>query len=222
MDWILFVLVGYYFVKGYLKGFVATLFSLIGVFFVVIVSYKLTDVCFPIVQNLVGDNVYKFLKNGLDKTIVGTFDNVIDLKNTILSSNFKIFAIFVNILTKNITFDGRLTAGQILSPSLAILTIKVCTFISLFLVLSIILKLLKILTDKLVKLCGLSGGNKLLGGVLGIVKGALVFGTIYVSLTVLSNFLLNEQLATFVQSGVVSNYIYNNYIKIIINLFYSS
>ena len=104
--------------------------------------------------------------------------------------------------------------------SLSVLITKIITFVIVFLVLMLVLKLFKVVFSKLTNFCGLGVGNKLAGGFVGLVKGMFVFGTLYVTLSLLSNFMLNDSLLNFVKSGAISNYIYNHYIKIIINVFY--
>lgn len=196
------------------------LFSLFGVVAVVFVSIKLTNIFYLNAYNLIGASVEKTIKTGLDSLVYGTFSDIETLKNAILASNFKTFSFFLNFLMKDIAFDGSLSAGQILAPSLSVLITKVITFVIAFVVLMIILKLLKVIAMKFTNFCGIGVGNKIVGGLIGIFKGLFVFGTFYVALLLLSNFMLNDSLLSFVKSGYISNYIYEHYIKIIINTFY--
>lgn len=220
MDWILFAVCGFYFIRGYLKGFVSMLFSLFGVIAVVFISIKLTDMFYSNVYEMIGDGIEETIKSGFDSAIAGTFSDIEMLKNAISDSNFKTFLFFLNFLVKDISFEGSLSAGQILAPSISVLITKIITFVVVFLVLMLVLKLFKVVFSKLTNFCGLGVGNKLAGGLVGLIKGIFVFGTVYVTLSLLSNFMLNDSLLNFVKSGAISNYIYEHCIKIIINTFY--
>ena len=196
------------------------LFSLFGVIAVVFISIKFTDMFYSNVYEMIGDGIEKTIKSGFDSAIAGTFFDVETLKNAISDSNFKTFLFFLNFLVKDISFEGPLSAGQILAPSLSVLITKIITFVVVFFVLMVVFILFKVIFSKLTNFCGLGVGNKLAGGFVGLIKGVFVFGTLYVTLSLLSNFMLNDSLLNFVKSGMISNYIYENYIKIIINTFY--
>ena len=178
MDWILFAVCGFYFIRGYLKGFVSMLFSLMGVIAVVFISIKLTDMFYSNVYEMIGDGIEETIKSGFDSAIAGTFSDIEMLKNAISDSNFKTFLFFLNFLVKDISFEGSLSAGQILAPSISVLITKIITFVVVFLVLMLVLKLFKVVFSKLTNFCGLGVGNKLAGGLVGLVNGIFVFGTV--------------------------------------------
>lgn len=221
MDWIFLAICLIFFVRGYFKGFISMIFSLVGTFFIVVLAWKLSGVCSVYAENLFGSGINNLLKKSLDSMIGGSFSTMAELESALGQTNFgTIFGFVISKLLGDISFEGSLTAGQILSPSLSALTIKVITFVVIFLLFSIVLKILKALLNKLVKLFDWNFGNKIFGGLVGLFKGVLIFGIFYVVLSLFANFTFNEGLLLFVKSGQVSNFIYENFIKIIINMFY--
>ncbi len=221
MDFVLLGICALYFVRGCWKGFLSMLFSLAGIFVVGFLAYELTQVLTPLVNNFAKDTVCESISNIANGIWPGTFSNMEDFQAAVSASKFGVlFSVLFSKIIPNITFDGGLTAGQILAPTLCVVLLKVLTFVALFILLEIVLKLLRFLLNKLIKKCGLSVGNRILGGLLGLVKGLAVFAIIYFVLTVSANVFLNEGFLQFVQSGQISNFIYQNVIVKIIETIY--
>lgn len=171
------------------------------------------------------DGLNKFLTETLSQTLDGmfngTFTSMEEFQAVAMQSKYgAIFAILFKLLSNNITFEGELTAGQILSPTLSTIIFNVVAFMIIFIGLLIILNILRFILNKIVKLCGFSVGNKFLGGMIGLIKGLIVFGVFYIGIVAVANFTLNEGLLNFVRNGYVSNFIYDNVIIKIINFFY--
>lgn len=221
MDWILFAFCGFYFIKGYFKGFISMVFSLVGTFAMFVIAWKLTAFFSSYAQSWFGDGIYGMLKSGIDEIVSGEFTSMEDFRTALMQTSYgSLFGLFLTNLIGDVSFDGSLTAGQILAPSLSELLIKVVAFLIVFLILMFLFKILKFLLNKTIKMLGFQSGNKILGGLVGAIKGLILFGIIYVVLVAISNFTLNEGLLSFVQSGAVSQFLYDNLIIKIINLFY--
>lgn len=214
MDYIFFAIIGFYFCKGFIKGFVSTLLSLISIFVVAVAAWKLVDVCLPYIQEVVQQPISNLISELLDGAIAGEFSSMEEFERVIANSKFSVFLIIKNLIGE-IYFEGALTAGQILSPSLGLLATKVIAFVVLFFMLSLIVRIVKILLKKIVKVCGLSVGDRVLGGVLGIAKGLIVFLILFSIMASISNVILNEGFNNFLQGGQVSNMVYNWIIEII-------
>lgn len=214
MDYIFFAIIGFYFCKGFIKGFVSTLLSLISIFVVAVAAWKLVDVCLPYIQEVVQQPISNLISELLDGAIAGEFSSMEEFERVIANSKFSVFLIIKNLIGE-IYFEGALTAGQILSPSLGLLATKVIAFVVLFFMLSLIVRIVKILLKKIVKVCGLSVGDRVLGGVLGIAKGLIVFLILFSIMAAISNVILNEGFNNFLQGGQVSNMVYNWIIEII-------
>ena len=212
----------FFFFRGMLKGFVSTLFSLLGTFFVFAISYQFCAVFSQIIENLpiVQGNLTNFISNTLDTFIPGQFSSMAELESAFSKSSISnLFLLVFTKLTKDITFEGVLSAGQILAPTLCKFLVRIIAFFILFVSVSLIIKLLKFLINKFIKVCGLSFVNRLLGGILGLLKGLFLFAVLYAVLLSFANFLPNVQLLQFVQQGEVSQFIYNKILAIILNLF---
>ncbi len=221
MDFVLFGILSFYSVRGFLKGFLSMIFSLLGVFFVAIVSWKLAEVFLPTVQNYAGGAVFETIKKLIDGIVPGKFSSLSEFQSALsLSSIGAIFSVFVTKLFENITFDGALSAGQILAPTLSNILTRLLTFLLIFIILEVFLKILRFLLNKIIKKCGFSIGNRILGGLVGLLKGVFVFGIVFAVLSILANVLLNDGLLEFVKSGSISNFLYNNLIAKIVNMIY--
>lgn len=221
MDWILLGVCSFCFVKGYFKGFVSVLFALIGTFVVAVLSWKLASVLSGTVYDLIGENLYAILKTNIDGLIGGEFTSLESFKMSIMETKYAIiFELVLSKLLQDVSFEGTMTAGEILAPSLCELLIKVISFVVIFVILLLLFKIFNVLLNKMVNFLGFENGNKILGGMLGAIKGVLLFAVFYVVVVAISNFTLNESLLSFVQSGQISKYLYENFTLKIINLFY--
>ncbi len=218
MDYILLAICLFYFLKGYFKGLIGMLFSIVGTFGILVISFQLSKMLLPQVEGLFGENLTVALSNFFDKTIAGEFSSVDELAGQI--ANSKILSFFIAKILQDVTFDGTLSAGKILAPSTSVIVLKVCTFVVIFVGLYIILKILRIFTSKLIKKCGLSFQNRIFGGLVGLLKGIVIFGVAFFVLSALSDLLLSESLSNFVNGGAVSGFIYNNIITKLLALFY--
>lgn len=197
------------------------IFSFASIFVVVFVSWKLCDFFLPTFQTWLEAGLSNTLIKILNEAIPGNFSNIADLQTAVSQSNYAIlFNIVLFKILGNLSIDGEMTAGQILSPTLTTLLIKVITFIVIFVVLYISIKLVCSILNKMIKKCGLTFGNRIFGGLIGLAKGMIIFLILYFLLNALSNFLLNETLSNFVQNGVVSKWLYENLTEKIIDLFY--
>ncbi|MDE6583126.1 MAG: CvpA family protein [Clostridia bacterium] len=220
MDIILLAICVFYLVKGYIKGLVSMLFSLFGVVFIFVLAWKLSDFCLPYFKNWF--DFSSGLSNVLDQFLPGQFANIFELEQAVSQSHFGvIFAPIFSKLFLDITFDGNLTAGQILAKPLNSLCIKLLAFVALFVTFVILLKLLRFLFNRIVKFCGLGFCNRIFGSLVGLCKGIVFFGICYFVLLTLSNLFLNETLLTFVKSGQVSNFVYENIVDFLFSIFYN-
>ncbi len=204
-----------YFLKGIFKGAVSMVLSLLSVFVVSALAWDLVDVVLPFVSSIVEEPLMKLFSNLLNEFVPGQFSNLAEFESSLNVLNISMFSIIEQLLG-NLSFDGNLTAGQILAPSMSSFATKVITFLLLFFIISLVVKMIKLFVNKLIKLCGFSFSNRLIGGTLGIVKGLAIFLLMYFVLNVLSNLLLIESLNKFIQSGNVSKVIYDFIVGVLI------
>lgn len=224
MDFVLLALGAIYFAKGCWKGCVSMLFSFVGTVFVSVVAWKTCPLVAQAISPLLLQPIQSWLKGIFSGAFPGIFSDMAALENAILSGGAGGFAgffgAFLPKLLGDITFEGSLSTGEILAPSVSQILLKVVAFALIFVGLFLALKIAKFFINRLVRSLGLGWGNRLLGGVLGLLKGLLLFGVIYLLLCTPSNIILNPGLANFVQSGVVSNFLYKNLAAKIIAIFY--
>lgn len=221
MDIILFAICLLFFLKGYFKGFISMLFSFIGFFIAVFVAWKMTPVFIHYTENYIGNAIFSSLSNFLNDIFPGNFTSMEDLSLSISQSKYGfIFSYIFEKLFKNLTFEGNLTAGQILSPTLTQLLLSVITFAILCVALLIMVKIFVLIANFAITKSHFQTGNRILGGLVGCMQGVILFGVGYIVLVSISNFTLNLSLQNFLEQGIISKFLYDNLIIKIINLFY--
>ena len=221
MDWVLLAISALYFLRGFWKGFVSMLFSLVGTFVVVAISWSVCGMLVPVVDGWLGQSLSNTLTQILNGAIPGEFSDLSSLQAALGNSKYALlFNVLLSKVIGSLTIDGIMSAGQILSPTITTLLVKVLAFVLVFVILFFAVRFLAWVLNKIIKKCGLSLGNRVLGGAIGLVKGLVVFAVLYFAISTLANFLLNETLLSFVQSGVVSKFLYESLIIKILNLIY--
>ena len=131
-----------------------------------------------------------------------------------------VLRVVLQTVLKNITFEGDMSFGEIVAPSLTLIFLKVVLFILLFILLSAVFKLIDFILRKCISFAGFGRINRLAGFFLGLLKGFVISMLVFVLLTALSSLNISERLTSFVESGLVSSYLYNHYFLNIFNLFY--
>ncbi len=209
MDYFLLGFLLFFCFVGFYKGFLSSFSSLISTFFLVAISWKLS----PIISR--NFDFSPILEKTLNSFLPGKFTDISQF-NAQISQKNNIFSYFLSKILSNIYFEGEMTAGQILSPTLNNFLAKIVAFLIIFIILIIVFKIIKKILNKVVGICGFSSLNRLLGGVVGIAKGFVLFLLFYAIFCGIANFTLNENMLNFVQSGVFSSKIYQKITEIII------
>ena len=211
MDYLLLSILAIYSIKGFVKGFVKMFLSLFSSLIIFIIAYYISK---SLSENFVLVEIYnKFalvFENMFNDAIPGNFQNIEDLLSAVALSN-SVFIAIIRLVSKNISIDGNLTAGQILAPSFAKLTYNILLFIIVFIALFIIVKFINILLTFIFKKMGVGVANRFIGLLLGVFKGFIVTTFIYIILTTFASLNLSSWLLEFVQKGVISNYLYPNF-----------
>lgn len=221
MDIVCIAIFAFYFVKGCLKGFVGMVFALLTFFFVAFLAWQLTKYVTPFVESIAGSAAFGTLSNFLNGAVPGKFSSVAEFQTALSQTKIgAVFSLFLAKVLPNLAIEGELSAGQILAPTLTAVLLKLIAFVLVFVVLEIIIRILRYLAEKFIKKCGLSFGNRILGGILGLIKGLLVFSLVFVILSAASNLLINQGLLNFVHSGKISNFIYQTFAQKIFSIFY--
>lgn len=190
--------------------------SLVGTTFIIFLAYFLAkDLTVNFENGVIFDFFNNFYVNIFNNLVPGEFSSVGELLNS-LGGVLSV----LTIILEDISFEGVLSCGQIVGPTLARLTINILLFLILFFLLHFLIKLLSLLLNKMINLAGLTFANRLMGFILGLLKGAVVFAIIFLCLSTLASLNLSDGLTNFVQSGFLSNYIYENYISKIFSFIY--
>lgn len=197
------------------------LFSLFRVALLLLLCYYLSE---QLANSLVGgalwQHVYEFLKGIFDDVLPGEFQNMSEVLYSVGFLSNAVLRVVLQTVLKNITFEGDMSFGEIVAPSLTLIFLKVVLFILLFILLSAIFKLIDFILRKCISFAGFGRIDRLAGFFLGLLKGFVISMLVFVVLTALSSLNISERLTSFVESGLVSSYLYNHYFLNIFNLFY--
>lgn len=206
---------------GFYRGAVKMLFSLFRVALLLLLCYYLSE---QLANSLVGgalwQHIYEFLKGIFDDVLPGEFQNMSEVLYSVGFLSNAVLRVVLQTVLKNITFEGDMSFGEIVAPSLTLIFLKVVLFILLFILLSAIFKLIDFILRKCISFAGFGRINRLAGFFLGLLKGFVISMLVFVLLTALSSLNISEGLTSFVESGLVSSYLYNLYFLNIFNLFY--
>ena len=197
------------------------LFLLFRVALLLLLCYYLSE---QLANSLVGgalwQHIYEFLKGIFDDVLPGEFQNMSEVLYSVGFLSNAVLRVVLQTVLKNITFEGNISFGEIVAPSLTLIFLKVVLFILLFILLSAIFKLIDFILRKCISFAGFGRINRLAGFFLGLLKGFVISMLVFVVLTALSSLNISERLTSFVESGLVSSYLYNHYFLNIFNLFY--
>lgn len=206
---------------GFYRGAVKMLFSLFRVALLLLLCYYLSE---RLANSLVGgalwQHIYEFLKGIFDDVLPGEFQNMSEVLYSVGFLSNAVLRVVLQTVLKNITFEGDMSFGEIVAPSLTLIFLKVVLFILLFILLSAVFKLIDFILRKCISFAGFGRINRLAGFFLGLLKGFVISMLVFVVLTALSSLNISEGLTSFVESGLVSSYLYNHYFLNIFNLFY--
>ena len=206
---------------GFYRGAVKMLFLLFRVALLLLLCYYLSE---QLANSLVGgalwQHVYEFLKGIFDDVLPGEFQNMSKVLYSVGLLSNAVLRVVLQTVLKNITFEGDMSFGEIVAPSLTLIFLKVVLFILLFILLSAVFKLIDFILRKCISFAGFGRINRLAGFFLGLLKGFVISMLVFVVLTALSSLNISERLTSFVESGLVSSYLYNHYFLNIFNLFY--
>lgn len=206
---------------GFYRGAVKMLFLLFRVALLLLLCYYLSE---QLANSLVGgalwQHVYEFLKGIFDDVLPGEFQNMSEVLFSVGLLSNAVLRVVLQTILKNITFEGDMSFGEIVAPSLTLIFLKVVLFILLFILLSAIFKLIDFILRKCISFAGFGRIDRLAGFFLGLLKGFVISMLVFVVLTALSSLNISERLTSFVESGLVSSYLYNHYFLNIFNLFY--
>ena len=197
------------------------LFLLFRVALLLLLCYYLSE---RLANSLVGgalwQHIYEFLKGIFDDVLSGEFQNMSEVLFSVGFLSNAVLRVVLQTVLKNITFEGDMSFGEIVAPSLTLIFLKVVLFILLFILLSAVFKLIDFILRKCISFAGFGRINCLAGFFLGLLKGFVISMLVFVVLTALSSLNISEGLTSFVESGLVSSYLYNHYFLNIFNLFY--
>ncbi|MDD4089477.1 MAG: CvpA family protein [Tissierellia bacterium] len=202
IDVIIVIFAGYLFFQGYRKGFILTVFDTLGV----VISFFLSREMYHFAEDFLLNNTKLFVKLHdyfEAKLSTSTFNNIgkipVELQkfvNNIMASEASdTFAIFVD--------------------NMSLLVIRSISFVVTFLAIYAILLILTTIINTVMKLPLLNITNRLLGALMGIVKGVILLYLIFALSTPLISFMQDKPLAQSVLNSESSKIFYDN--NIILN-----
>ena len=222
MDWILISTIAIFFTIGVYKGFVSTFFSFVGSWAILVVAFLLCGKVAGLLQqtHLFARTIPHFIENKASALIPGKFSSIEELKSAASGANGKILLLIVVMLSKNIKIEGQMAAGQILSPPITNVLAKIFAFVALYVALSILIFIVRLILNKMAKIPILKGQNRFLGGLFGLARGLTIFLLFYGVFASVGGLFFSEKLISIAKNGALSSKVYAFVTKKIINLFY--
>ena len=221
MDFLIIALILVYAFLGFYKGALKMLVSLFSAVLLFLLSYYVSIALANSLQgSTIYQSVYDFLQNIFDNMLPGEFESMSEVLAVVGSMSNAILRLVFQTVLKNITFEGSLSFGEIITPTFTLIFFKVILFIFCFILLSIAFKIISFLLKKSIESVGLGKINRVAGFLLGGLKGFVVSMVVFIFLSFLSSLGINSGLTSFVEDGVISSYLYNQYFLKIFELFY--
>ena len=221
MDFLIIALILVYAFLGFYKGALKMLVSLFSAVLLFLLSYYVSIALANSLQgSTIYQSVYDFLQNIFDNMLPGEFESMSEVLAVVGSMSNVILRLVFQTVLKNITFEGSLSFGEIITPTFTLIFFKVILFIFCFILLSIAFKIISFLLKKSIESVGLGKINRVAGFLLGGLKGFVVSMVVFIFLSFLSSLGINSGLTSFVEDGVISSYLYNQYFLKIFELFY--
>lgn len=221
MDYIFVFIVSVSTLRGFFKGFWLIIFKLITLATSIIFASKFyfsVSVWLSSKDYLTGP-IFNFLSKPLRLLLPGSFSSTEQIAQKIKQDCLPIFKNVFERLLRNISFEGELSSPQIFGQSLTNLILKTISFVVIFLTILIGFKIIKKIIKKCKKNKKINLENKFFGSILGFFEGIIIFSLINIVLLNLGEFLLNQSILHFAQSGSFSKIFLDFFNKKIINFF---
>lgn len=221
MDYLFVFIVSISTLRGFFKGFWSIIFKLIALATSILFASKFylsVSVWLSSKDYLTGP-ILNFLSKPLRLLLPGSFSSTEQIAQKIKQDCLPIFRNIFERLLRNISFEGELSSPQIFGQSLTNLILKTISFVVIFLMVLIGFKIIKKISRKFKKNKKINFENKFFGSILGFFEGIIIFSLINFILLKFGEFLLNQSILHFAQSGSFSKIFLDFFNKKIINSF---
>lgn len=225
---ILIAILAAFSVGGTFKGFLRSVFSLLGFVVAIGAAFALT----PSVSHLAEEK--SFLQapiSGAVQSVVEALDeNFAKLEFSeqdkmlayIKTSDIPLYAKSVLVkLVEKTNFEGKFTISRIVSRPLYSFAIRFVVFALLAIIFYVIVKILQIITLKMVRLPFLKVTDRVLGFLFGLTLGIVIYFLIVSIMLLVSQFVLSDWIIKKIEGGYLSSIFYQNFGDKVISAFYS-
>lgn len=215
-------------VGGTFKGFLRSVFSLLGFIVAILVAFALT----PGVSKMVEDKqiLYNSI-SGATKSVVEAldenfgsleFESSQEMLEYLQGADIPLYAKSVLLkLVKGTSFEGKFTLSQVVARPLYSFAIKFIVFAVLAIIFYIIVKIVQIITLKMVKLPFFKVTDRVLGFLFGLALGVIIYLLIVSIMILISQFVLSDWIIKKIEGGYLSSIFYHNFGDKVIGAFYS-
>ncbi len=206
---------------GMKKGFMKTMLSFAGIILSLIIAVFLTN---SFAGMLEGTGIHDFII----KSSSGMLDGVGGFMATEIPSYEVLYealsASMPDFIAKMLAdsaaaligTSANMTIAELLTPTLASFFLHIASFFILFVGSFIITLIVKAIVSAITSLPIISTVDKLLGFVLGLVKGILFISAVMLLLSFMGNIGFVETINTYIMDSFLASYMYNNNILLII------
>lgn len=225
---ILIALVAFFSAGGTFKGFLRSVFSLLGFVIALLAAFALS----PSVCKVAEDKQVLFapisgamrsVVESLDENFeVQEFDSDEDMLEYLKSSDIPLYAKSVLIkLVEKADLEGKFTISQIVIRPLYSFALRFIVFIALAIIFYVIVKIIQIVTLKMVKIPFIKVTDRVLGFLFGLTLGLVVYFLIVSIMILVSQFVLSDWIIKKIEGGYLSSIFYEKFASRVIGAFYS-
>ena len=218
MNGLLVAVLAWYAVRGTFKGFVKSAFSLLCVIITLFSSFMLAGEFAKVLLNVnflekpIGVVVEKTL-NALDEELANReFSSTDEVLGFLDNKPLPLYAKSVlKNACENIFFDGKKTLFLLVKNYFYNILIKIISFLFIFAIIYLFLWPIQRFLIRRLRGTSFVVTNRVLGFLLGTVKGVVVYGTIVILLAGIGKFVLSDFILQKIQQGGLSSIIYDKF-----------
>lgn len=210
--------------NGYKKGALRILITMVALVITIILASLFTPTATKLLKeytpiyNTINQQMVKFVGEKLDQNAK---DQTGEVQRTAIEA-LPLPESITNVLIKNNNDQGYAIIGAsdfstYVASSLTNVLMNAISYIGLFILISIVFRILIVIADIISKLPIINGVNRVAGTLLGLVQGLLILWVLCIALTAFSGTVYGQKIFQMINDSTVLTYIYNH--NILNNIF---
>ena len=201
--------------EGYRKGFIKIAISIASMLLTTAIVLAIT----PVVGNYLKEqtSLYDTISEKKTEFVSSKHigEDLFEKEQSKAADTLKLPETIVKLIANNNTTKaykelGAKTFDEYVGGYLACLVIDAIAFVAASIIVMLIFRIILLATNIITKIPGIHGANKILGGVLGFVKGIVIVWFMFIIITMLISTPFGKTCATMINDNGFLLWIYNN------------